>query len=261
MLTRDHLLRDKFAMRKEIFEKFFKIFEWLLTFGLLFLTFVFIKDVWIKFKSCSTSFSQSTKPLNFMKNLTTVICFDPALKPSVLNDFNTTMVEVQSTFQNPPNISMPWSEFYEKAAYKIAQDYTIAFSLDDDLEHELVINGTEKSEYSDLISWEEIYTLWSGICFKMTMKSEIHQNMKISMHINFKNNLKIEDIPKVEIYLTSEPNPYGIIDLEWSQGDEFGIEVNPNSKLYYYADLKIQQTVKLKNCVDSQSTISCSTKT
>ena len=245
-------------MRKQTFEKLFKCLEWLLTVGLLFLTFVFIKDVWIKFKSSSTSFSQSTKPLNFMKNLTTVICFDPALKPSVLNDFNTTMVEVQSTFQNPPNISIPWSEFYEKAAYKIAQDYTIAFSLDDDLEHELVIDGTEKSEHSDVISWEKIYTLWSGICVKMTMNSEIRQNMKISMHINFKESLKIEDIPKVEIYLTSEPNSYGIIDLEWNQGDELGFEINPTSKLYFYADLRIKQTLKLQNCVNAQSTFKCS---
>ena len=250
-------------MRKKVFEKIFKTLEWLLTFGLLFLTFVFIKDVWMKFKSSSTSFTQSTKSLNLMKNLSTVICFDPALKPSVLNDFNTTMTEVQSTFQNPPNISIPWSEFYEKAAYKIAQDYQIAFSLDDDLEHELVIGNTddsdEDSEYSDVISWQEIYTLWSGVCFKMTMKTKIRKNMKISMHINFKDSLKIEDIPKVEIYLTSEPNAYGIIDLEWSEGDEFGFEINPSSKLYYYADLRIEQTVKLKNCVDRQSTITCST--
>ena len=39
------------------------------------------------------------------------------------------------------------------------------------------------------------------------------------------------DIPKIKIFFTSQDNSFGIFDLNWVEGDEYTLVINPREKL------------------------------
>ena len=122
-------------------------------------------------------------------------------------------------------------------------------------------------EISEIIEFEVIYTLWKGLCYRITQKIKVVEDMMNSIVIVFNASMPDEDIPEqVDIFFTSEKNPYGVVSLKWIDGNELGFVLKPTEMYYYYTDLTIRQykfTKKQKSTgqrsCGNKSTIECTT--
>ena len=251
-----------------VVEKLFKALEWLIMIGLLVGSGFFVKDVWIKFQSGDTSIKVSTKELKNMNDKPTItICFDPQAKPSALRQYGTTMQNFMSIRTEEPNVSVPYPEFYHAIVYRIGIDFNITLKLHDKNYTLLINNEDVPKEISEIIEFEVIYTLWKGLCYRITQKIKVVEDMMNSIVIVFNASMPDEDIPEhVDIFFTSEKNPYGVLSLKWIDGNELGFVLKPTEMYYYYTDLTIRQykfTKKQKSTgqrsCGNKSTIECTT--
>ena len=250
------------------FEILFKALEWLIILVLLVASGFFVKDVWNKFQSKDTGIKVSTKELKNMNDRPTItICFDPNAKPSSLNQYGTTMMEFMSTSAKEPNVSVPYPELYHAVVYRIGIDFNITLKLHDKNYTFLIDNEDVPKEISEIIEFEVIYTLWKGLCYRITQKIKVVEDMMNSIVIVFNASMPDEDIPEhVDIFFTSEKNPYGVLSLKWIDGNELGFVLKPREMYYYYTDLTIRQykfTKKQKSTgqrsCGNKSTIECTT--
>ena len=197
---------------------------------------------------------------------TITICFDPNAKQSALNRFEITMPEFMSSQAKEPNVSISYPELYHSIAYRIGIDFNITLELNEKNYTLLIDNEDVPKEISQIIEFEVIYTLWQGLCYRITQKIKVQEDLMNSLMIDFDKSMPEEDLPRqVEVFFTSENNPYGVISLRWIDGDELGFVLNPKNKFYYYTDLTIHQyeyREKQKSTGQScsqNSTIKCST--
>ena len=49
---------------------------------------------------------------------------------------------------------------------------------------------------------------------------------------DFDKSISDKDLPKIQIYFTSEENTYGIITSQWLNGDATSVNIDPNEKLF-----------------------------
>ena len=245
-----------------IVEKLFKALEWLVMIGLLVGSVFFVKDVWIKYQSGDTSIKVSTKELrNFNDKPTITICFDPQAKPSALNQYGTNMLEFITTKAKDPNISVPYPEFYHAAVYRIGIDFNITLKLHENNYILLIDNENIPEKISQIIEFEVIYTLWLGLCYRITQKIHVEEDLMNTIVIDFNESMPEEDIPEyVDVFFTSEDNPYGVISLKWIDGKELLFRLNPRKDYFYYTDLTIRQYNYAKK-QKSTGQLSCTIKT
>ena len=224
-------------------EKLFKALELLIMLGLLVAAVFFVKDVWNKFQAKDTSTKISTQELKNMNDRPTItICFDPNAKQSALDKFDITIEELTSSEFRDPNVSISYPELYHSIAFRIGIDFNITLELHEKRYTLLIDREDISEEISQIIDFEVIYTLWKGLCYKITQKIKVEEDLMNSLYIDGSINLPDEDIPNhVEVYFTSENNQYGVISLRWIDGDELGFVLNPKEKFYYYTDLTIHQ--------------------
>ena len=64
--------------------------------------------------------------------------------------------------------------------------------------------------------------------------------------MKFSDSMNNEDIPKIKLFFTSQDNSFGIIDLNWVEGDEYSLVIDPREKLQYNIDFKTFQYDSLK---------------
>ena len=72
------------------------------------------------------------------------------------------------------------------------------------------------------IELQKIWTVYRGICYKVTPNIK-HKTIKQKYGIRFlfSDKLAKTDLPrKIEIYLTSEENSYGVVNSIWKEGNE-----------------------------------------
>ena len=224
-------------------EKLFKALELFILVGLLVASGFFVKDVLNKYQAKDTSIKISTKELKNLKDKPTItICFDPNAKQSALDRFEITMEEFTSSQFREPNVSISYPELYHSVAYRIGMDFNITLMLHEK-DYTLLIDREDvPEEISRIIDFEVVYTLWKGLCYRLTQKIKVEEDFMNTLLIDFSNNMPDEDIPEhVEVFFTSENNLYGVISLNWIDGDELGFVLNPKKKFYYYTDLTIRQ--------------------
>ena len=90
---------------------------------------------------------------------------------------------------------------------------------------------------------------------------------KSQIVIDFNVSMLDEDIPEnVDVFFTSENNPYGVLSLKWTDGNELAFALKPRKNYFYYTDLTIRQykfTKKQKSTgqrsCSKKSTIECTT--
>ena len=191
---------------------------------------------------------------------TMTICFDPNAKPSVLDQYGTNMLEFLSMRAKEPNVSIPYTELYHAVAYKVGIDFNITLKLHEEKYHLLIDNEDVPKENSQIIEFEAIYTLWKGLCYRITQKIKVVEDMMYSIVIHFNKAMPDEDLPKhVDVFFTSVNNPYGVISLKWLDGDELGFVLKPREMYYHYTDLEIRR-YKFTNKQKSTGQRSCSNK-
>ena len=179
------------------------------------------------------------------------ICFEPYLKSSSLTHLNTTLSEfmLKSTTEYDAeyfeNLPRSWHSIFHEASYKIGTDFTIKIGL---LEHEsIILDSTNLSEKnSKLLELEEIYTEWSGICYKLTMKENTTTLMRNYIGLEFKESLPKEDIPEVKFYFTSENNSYGVIPIDFIEGNVLMLPVKVEKNLWHKVKLSPMEYEKFE---------------
>ena len=143
------------------------------------------------------------------------------------------------------NLPRSWHSIFHEASYKIGTDFTIKIGL---LEHEsIILDSTNLSEKnSKLLELEKIYTEWSGICYKLTMKENTTTLMRNYIGLEFKESLPKEDIPEVKFYFTSENNSYGVIPIDFIEGNVLMLPVKVEKNLWHKVKLSPMEYEKLE---------------
>ena len=116
-------------------------------------------------------------------------------------------------FETYPNISLV--EFQDEAFYKLGRDFTLSFEYGKNRKQYILQIGQNAFG----IKVEELYTIAYGRCYKISSNEKLKGGFSID--INFGNDTAIP-----YLYITSEENAYGILDLNWKNGGE--------TKFYFY---------------------------
>ena len=229
------------------YSRLFKILEWVLVIFLILFSGFFMTDVWEKYTSKDSSFKPYSEPRSMLPTI--VVCFKPYAKQSSLNEYNITQQQLfYSEF--PEEIENIWDQFYQEAYYQLGKDYTLKYSWG---EYEL-FEGLNEIKEGKNIQVEVLHTIWTGICSKIQFKYFEKENF-MTFHLSFNETLEVEDLPQVDIYLTSEVNSNGIKGYGWNFGDELKFTLHGKSqKLIVYesqntniwSDIGYEQDYKLK---------------
>ena len=174
----------------------------------------FMNDVWTKFQTKDTTFKQYEAELSELP--TTVLCFQPIAKESVLKDFNISLYDLDNML-NLERFPKPWKNFFDKIHFKLNRDFTVALR-----DHEELVEGDNLIllEHSNMtITLNELFTVWYGFCYKISL-SYIYQDQLIFTLTFLNDTLKEKDIPTPQLYITSEVNAYGALGMNWIYGDE-----------------------------------------
>ena len=127
--------------------------EWLLS-----------QDVWLKFKSRKTSFTTFQEKRT--KLPTTVLCFEPFVKQSVLKKYNLTEIEVLFMGAGQYNVTwvnISWTELSDELFYKLNRDFFYLYGGND-----VWIENFENNTNIQ-VSLEPIVTFFSGLCYKISL--------------------------------------------------------------------------------------------
>ena len=213
------------------YSRLFKILEWVLVIFLILFSGFFMTDVWEKYTSKDSSFKPYSEPRSMLPTI--VVCFKPYAKQSSLNEYNITQQQLfYSEF--PEEIENIWDQFYQEAYYQLGKDYRLKYDWG---EYEL-FEGLNEIKEGKNIQVEVLHTIWTGICSKIQFKYFEKENF-MTFHLSFNETLEVEDLPQVDIYLTSEVNANGIKGYGWNFGDELKFTLHGKSHLYSIKNKKL----------------------
>ena len=216
-------------------------------FGLLIGAGFFVKDITLKYISRDSSYKTFTKQVEKLKPPTFTLCFNPYVKKSILEKYNLTYAQVQSLRMK--KLSIPYPNFYKQANYKLGLDFKILlgeikgtnFEIDD-------INFK-----NDIIKIEELYTIWNGICLKISQDTSIPNYQENTITVTFNDLINIKDLPEVQIFVTSDQNAYGILDAHWADGSVFSHHIQPQimkSYSFYLSPVWYKSLKETSHCND-----------
>ena len=264
----------------EKLEKVFKVIEWIIWLGLFSAALYYVHDVYLHYHEKTTNVKTYTKQIDNITNPTITVCFEPSVKRSSLKKHNLELKDYLAFNLPDINSDKTWQEFHdEEMSYILGTDFVISMEynsknnkdfglqntnmceLESELEIELenstntriCLNDTGEFEDSELIKKvEKVYTLWDGLCYKITPKINATKVLHNYFKLEFNESISDDDIPnKVRVHLTSENNSYGIITSKWTEGDVFKIDIKLKDLEYYSADLtynKYERLGETSNC-------------
>ena len=210
-----------------------KLLEWILFFGLCIVSYLFMRGVLDKYESKNSSFHQYEKDIN--ENPTIVMCFSPHEKKS------------NNTLYN--NSAWLWAN-----QFKLGVDFDMYyFSAGYDMDWQLIYMGNNsfgtakesENQNEGFFEVTHLFTDINGLCYKARILSEdakvgfFHQ-----FDIEFKSSIPIENIPKLQVFITSEVNSYGVTYNEWYDGKELIYTLKHKNK--YWINLHVEKIVHLK---------------
>ena len=220
------------------FEKWQNIFHFLIYICLIIYASIFVKEVFIEYSNAETSVGTYHKSLDELYQPTLTICFQPFVKQSLLkSQFNLTLEQfLNNDIPNYSTLGLTWPEFYKMMSYRANTDFY--------LYHNGIYIDIWNKDRNDGIDIEEIYTLRSGLCYKVTNQTKTKEDEVHKFYIQFATGLY--DIPSyVKIFLTSENNSYGVIESRWLEGNMYNVDLWTYQKLYYRIDLEAYEYKRL----------------
>ena len=105
------------------------------------------------------------------------------------------LLDIASSRTEELNISMPFPDFYHELSYKIGEDFNITLIMNDS-NYTVFLNQNSLHEKSEIVDVDEMYTLWSGLCYKITRKVDIFEDMNNTMILEFAKSMPEKDIPR-----------------------------------------------------------------
>ena len=222
--------------------RIFQYLRYLLFAGLMISSAWFMKDVWIRFQSKDTAIKQRSDIRTELP--TTVLCFDPTAKKSILREHNISMYEF-SNMHNKQRYPRPWLDFYKKVHFRLGTDFYINIR-----DHPaLAIGSNYINELNLTVNVEELFTFWFGFCYKISLSMVEIDVLIFNLIFDFK--VVQSDLPDIEIILTSENNAFGVIASTWIFGNEFKIVVNEDQS----SGFKIKATKKTSLGIHNNCTL------
>ena len=216
-----------------------KTLKYLILLSLVLLACIFTNDVVRKFVSNKTSmvFSEEERK----EHPTTVICFNPFVKMSVLDKYNINFYDFYDSeyLQNIKHLPKTWDKILNETFYKLDRDFSVWFKVLYD-KRKLKLGQNKIRDMGGIeIDVEALTTMWNGQCYKITV---IFKQKKvvdyIRFDIKFDSILNDRDISKVEIYLTSKANAYGILATNWLHGNVLRFPVKNKAEGFAIFDVR-----------------------
>ena len=234
---------------KKVLKLFLIILEWSIFGGLMIGVGFFVQEVWNDYKSQVTTVKQYSEKWEKIIPPTMTFCFNPPVKPSVLEKYNISLPEFLGYRSFESNISL-----LEEGFYQIGRDFNVKR-----LEKTLNVEDNDEKE-----SIKQIYTFWNGFCYQFTSKVKVEKLEYFSIDVIMNNVSRIGQLPKVDFYLTSEENSHGIIIDQWNDGGQpLHQETNFNGEIDYcpYLHLLVHKRLpKVSNCSEIAHPLVCGTK-
>ena len=183
--------------------------------------------------------------------------FKPAAKPSVLKKYGVSLADF--LFAVDVNLNKTWIEFYHEASYKISRDFFLTLDLDNS-KHVLNISQEDMFQQKDgLVKVEEMWTIWSGLCYKFTPLHKTESYLLHFIRINFRDTMAEEDLPNINAIFTSEQRSSAAIDLDWV-GKDYAVELRHGDSLCYDVILQAEVYKSLQetsNCTQDKPFYTC----
>lgn len=247
-------------------EKVFKLIEWVIWLGLFIAAIFYVYDIYHQYLQKTTNFKMATKLMETgITNPTITVCFEPSVKKSSLKKHKLELKDYLAFDLPNFNSNMTWQQFHdEEMSYQLGPDFVIYLEYNSVNNSDFGLQNTTKCNFnktsdcqicidktdvseseSRLIKKvEKLYTLWDGLCYKITPNITATKVLHNYFKLEFNNE---EDIPnKTKIFLTSENNSYGIITSKWTEGEVFEVDIEPHKREYHGADLTYSKHERLE---------------
>ena len=209
--------------------------KYLIALILLIIAIVLSKDVLDQYRSKATSFNQHEKEIRENESVTIVMEFWPLKK----TDYPTS-----TPFQS-----------YEQ--WKLGKDFTLTFGVTNYRIAQEVIQLEEQMADSEIshssigkVHFDRLTHVY-GNCYKISADvRKIKKPYRAFVNIEFDKSIRDEDIPGVDIRMSSEENSYGITMSDWLDGKRLQfIKV----KGFFWVEVQPHKVIKMKSnsCSDS----------
>ena len=212
-----------------------KLLKYIFGLALFSYSLIFSRDVFHKYQEKVTTLKSKSEKT--AKVPTTVFCFDPSVKISVLNKLNLTQYSLYSIFtsnlRDLNSIGMSRSDFVYEAFYKLGEDFELYYEVEHDIDGVKILKLGENHVLSNhagnhRIKVEKVLTIYDGNCYKIHSNLSAEAAIMGKYTINFNKTIPFTDIPSVKIYFTSEENAFGIITQQWNYGNELKFILHQN---------------------------------
>ena len=132
------------------YSNLFKVLEWVIVGTLVLCSGWFMTDVWEKFQSKKTSYTQYSETISEFPSI--VVCMDPYVKPSGLKKYDIGVSNF--AYSTLPKLNISWDEFKEDVFYILGKDFFLYYEFAD-------------IEQNEKFTVETLLTFWAGLCYKI----------------------------------------------------------------------------------------------
>ena len=248
-------------------EHLFKFINWAIFAGLMVISAIYIKNVLEYYQRGDTSIKVTNEVRKDIEHPTITVCFQPIAKYSKLKSYKNSETYYQYSLFDfvyntiPLNLTKSWPEFYKEMSYRIGQDFSVYLELHENQNNNMIKVEIHDGKSTDLIEFEEVYTLHSGLCFMITPKFRTKESKINSLKIRFHDHItNFGDVPWVEVYFTSKDNAHGILTSEWLLGNMYSLIIKPDELLKQRIGLNPSEFERIESKCSVESYKKCISK-
>ena len=248
-------------------EYIFKFINWVIFVGLMVISAIYIKNVLEYYQRGETSIKVTNEVRKDLYHPTITVCFQPIAKYSRLKSYKNSETYYEYTLFDfvyntiPLNLNKSWPEFYKEMSYRIGQDFFVYLELHDNQKRSMIHLDIHDKNSTDLIEFEEVYTLHSGLCFMITPNFRTKEGKISSLIIRFHDHINnFGEVPLVEVYFTSKDNAHGILASEWLLGDMYSLVIRPDDLLKQRIGLNPSEFERIESKCSEESYKECISK-
>ena len=197
-----------------------RVLKLLMLIASIFVAVYYSLSIFQNYASKATSFKSSKMASRDVDKMPTiVICFQPIAKQSILDNHNLNLGDfLEETLPESKNGS--WETFRKNGFYEMNRDIVIQADVKNLMEGKNVLPW-------NTLTVTKILSLFAGMCYKIGF--EKYQNKPPPISVEYLNQM---DVGIPDIYITSEESAYGIVDVNWINGDELKLNVPTNPRYH-----------------------------
>ena len=227
---------------KKLLFYFIEALSWISLIGAFIGLAYFVQDILEDFLSKKTNDRVFSKRVTSYRHPYITLCFEPQVNISKLKKYNLTLVDLSHMKLGKPltTLSENIDTFIEDVRFKIGRDFTLDFSLPGSESKVLYAHFDKlKSPNTSLIELEELPLIMYGTCTIIKISSGVIAVPQMQNIFNLNIISKDKDnLPSINAYFTSKENIHGAVWQQWLEGEIFTLNIDPQLKRDYSANLK-----------------------